>query len=130
MKNALLATLGFCFFFSLQIVLQKKFLITQINPLQMNFLMSLTSFILLTIYGLIFNKKIISFKLNKNVFKYFLLATFLWIIADLSAIFGLKLSSSVNYSILSRLTVFATYFMAVLFFKESFFINKVFAVFC
>ena len=129
MKNALLATLGFCFFFSLQIVLQKKFLITQINPLQMNFLMSLTSFILLTIYGLIFNKKIISFKLNKNVFKYFLLATFLWIIADLSAIFGLKLSSSVNYSILSRLTVFATYFMAVFFFKESFFINKVFAVF-
>lgn len=94
----------------------------------MNFFMSLVSFVILTIYGLIFNRKIISIKLEKDAFKYFLLATFLWIIADLSAIYGLKLSSSVNYSILSRLTVFVTYFTAVLFFKETLTKNKILAV--
>ncbi|KKP67176.1 MAG: hypothetical protein UR68_C0013G0046 [Candidatus Roizmanbacteria bacterium GW2011_GWA2_35_19] len=129
MKKALFAALGFCLFFSLQIVLQKKFLITQINPLQMNFLMNLTSFILLTIYGLIFNKKIFSFKLVRPVLRPYLIATVLWIAADLFAIFGLKMSSSVNYSILSRTTVFFTYFMAILFFEEVYFFNKVVSIF-
>jgi drug/metabolite transporter (DMT)-like permease len=129
MKNALFSTLGFCFFFALQIVLQKKFLTTQINPLQMNFFMSLSSFTLLTIYGMIFNKKIFSLKLERSTIKFFLLATFLWIAADISAIYGLKLSSSVNYSILSRTTVFFTYFIAVMFFNESFYVNKVISIF-
>ncbi len=128
MKQALLASLGFCLFFSLQIVLQKKFLVSQINPLQMNFFMSLVSFILLTIYGYFFNKKIFSFKLIKPVFKPYLIATLLWIAADLFAIFGLKLSSSVNYSILSRTTVFFTYLMAILFFREKYFFNKIISI--
>lgn len=95
----------------------------------MNFLMSFTSLTLLTVYGLLFNKTIFSFKLVKPVFKPYLIATFLWIVADLFAIFGLKLSSSINYSILSRTTVFFTYFMAVLFFNETYVLNKVASIF-
>lgn len=129
MKQALIASLGFCLFFSLQIILQKKLLITHISPIQMNFLMSLTSFVLLSIYGLFFNKKIFQFRLIKPVFKPYLVATVLWITADLLAIYGLKMSNSVNYSILSRTTVFFTYFLAILFFKEKFYFNKVVSVF-
>lgn len=129
MKQALIATIGFTFFYGLQIVLQKLFIKTAIHPLHLNFLTNLSSFIILTIFFALFNRDIFNFKSeNRKLSKLILIASLLWIAADLSTIFGLKISSSINFSILSRLTVIITYILAILFFKESIKTNKIVAV--
>jgi len=129
MKQALLATIGFSFFYGLQIVLQKLFLKSAIQPLHLNFLTSLSSFIILTLYFWLFNKKVFVFKMDRKVSLWYFIAAMLWIIAELLSIFGLKISSSVNFSILSRLTIIFTYLIAIIFFKEVYKTNKIIAVF-
>lgn len=128
MRQALLATLGFSVFYGLQIVLSKMFLKDAIHPLHLNFLTCLMSFLFLTIYFSFFNKKVLSIKMDKKLSWLFILVTVLWLAADMFAMYGLKISSSVNYSILSRLGVIVTYVLAVLFFNESFKTNKSVAV--
>jgi drug/metabolite transporter (DMT)-like permease len=128
MRQALLATIGFSAFYGLQIVLSKMFLKDAIHPLHLNFLTCLMSFIILSIYFWIFDKKHLSLKIDKKMSGLFLLVTILWIAADMLALTGLKISSSINYSILSRLGVIVTYVLAVLFFKEVFKLNKTIAV--
>lgn len=128
MKKALYAIIAFCLCYGLQIVLQQYFLQSAIHPLHLNFLTSVTSFMLLTGYFFLFNKKHLSFKTDRRTGLFFLAATLLWIIADLSTNFGLKISSSVNFSVISRLQVFITYILAILFFKEKFTNNKLLAV--
>ena len=130
MNKALVATLLFCTFYGLQIVTQKLFIKSSIHPLHLNFLTVITSFILLTTYFLIFNRKIFHFQFNKNkkIPLLIFLSSVTWIAADLSSIFGLKISSSINFSILSRLQTFITYFCAVIFLKEALKKNKVLAI--
>lgn len=129
MKKALIATLLFCSFFGLQIVMQKLFIKSSIHPLHLNFLTCLTSFILLTIYFSIFNRKIFELKQSNKTLVLFFIATLTWVLADLFSIFGLKISSSINFSIISRLQTFITYFCAVIFLKESLKKNKIIAIF-
>jgi drug/metabolite transporter (DMT)-like permease len=128
MRQAFLATLGFSAFYGLQIVLSKMFLKDAIHPLHLNFLTCLVSFLFLSIYFSFFNKKVLSIKMDKKLSWLFVLVTVLWLAADMFAMYGLKISSSVNYSILSRLGVIVTYVLAVLFFNESFRTNKSIAV--
>lgn len=127
MKQALLATIGFSIFYGLQITLSKIFLKDAINPLHLNFLTCLVSFIFLTIYFLIFKRKNFKIKLNKKI-PLFLIITVLWLAADLFAMFGLKISYTINYSILSRLGVIFTYILAVTFFNEKHRFNKILGV--
>lgn len=129
MKKAFFATIFFCALYGLQIVTQKIFIKSAIHPLHLNFLTCLTSFILMTIYFAIFDRKMFLVKQTKNNLTFFFLAVFTWVLADLSSIFGLQISSSINFSIISRLQTFITYFLAVLIFKESFKKNKLIAIF-
>lgn len=128
MRQAFFATLGFSLFYGLQIVLSKMFLKDAIHPLHLNFLVCLVSFLALSVYFAIFNKKAFSIKMDGKTSWIFILVTILWLAADLFAMYGLKVSSSVNYSILSRLGVIVTYVLAVLFFSESYKTNKTIAV--
>ncbi len=125
--KALYAGILFCVFYASQIVLQQFFVKSTIFPLHLDFLTNLSAFILLTLYFMIFKRDAFKIKLNKKSFILFLAATFLWILADVSSIFGLKDSSSINLSIISRLQIIITYFLAVMFFGESISKNKVIA---
>ena len=124
MKQALISTIGFCIFFALQIVLQKLFLRTSLFPVHLTFLTNLFSFIILTTYYLIFDRKIFSFKMPKHIALLFFISVLLWVFADLFMVFGLKFSSSINFAILSRITVIITYILAILFFGEKLKTNK------
>ena len=67
-------------------------------------------------------------KLSKKTFLFFLFAVTLWISCDLLTVYGLKISSSVNYSILSRLQIFISFFGACLFLKEKINLYKIVSV--
>lgn len=128
-KKALIATIGFCLFNSLQIVLQQLFVKSSIHPLHLLFLSNLSSFILFSIYLGFFGKKHLSFKINlgHGLFWWILLSALLWTSADLSTIFGLTISSSINFSIISRLQIIPYYLFTIIFFKEYFSANKILA---
>ena len=128
MNLSLYASLGFCLFYGLQIVLQSFFLRGSIHPVQMMFLTNVTSFLLLTLFHGVSNKKVFQIRLQKPILSLFLLATALWIIADMSSMIGLTISSSVNLSILSRLQLFITYIGAVLFLGEGFSGKRILAI--
>ena len=127
MKQAFIATLLFCFFYSLQIVFQQVFVRSHIQPLHLNFLSYLLATIILTVYFLFFNKKNLVLLPDKKVSSFFLLALMGWILADFFAVYGLKFSSSTNYSILSRLMVFVVYLLSIFFLKEKINPNKTIA---
>lgn len=124
MKKAFIFSVLFCVFFSLQLVLQQLFLRNSITPLHLTFLTNLFAFILITAYLLFFNRKFFKIKFTKKSFWIFTAATLTWMIADISSMFGLKYSSSINMSLISRLQVIITYVLAVIFFKETLTKNK------
>lgn len=126
-KKALLFAVAFCLFYSVQIVLQQLFVRSTIYPLHLDFLTNLSAFILMTLYFAVFRRDLFKIKLRKKSLLIFLAATFLWIAADLSSIFGLKNSSSINLSIISRLQIIITYFLAAIFFAETVSVNKIVA---
>lgn len=127
MKKAFIATLFFCMFYSLQIVFQQIFVRNHIQPLHLNFLSYLLATFILTLYFLFFNKKNLVLLPDKKISSFFLFALFGWILADFCAVYGLKFSSSTNYSILSRLMVFVVYLLSIFFLKERMNVNKTLA---
>lgn len=129
MNVSILAALGFCLLYGLQIVLQSLYLRSSIHPIQLMFLTNATSFFLLSVFHGSFNRQIFRVTVPKRTLSYFLIATALWIVADMSSMIGLATSSSVNLSLLSRLQVFITYLGAILFLKESVSSKKIIAVF-
>ena len=129
MNVSILAALGFCLLYGLQIVLQSLYLRGSIHPIQLMFLTNATSFFLLSVFHGSFNRQIFRVTVPKRTLSFFLIATALWIVADMSSMIGLATSSSVNLSLLSRLQVFITYLGAILFLRESVSSKKIIAVF-
>lgn len=128
MNKALLATIGFCVLFGLQIVLQQKFLISDIKPLHLSFLTNFGCFLILSVFMLFTKQLSKPVKPGKRTVLFFFISTFFWISADLASMFGLKLSSSVNFSLISRMQVFITYLLAAVFFNEVFKKNKTLSI--
>lgn len=128
MKQALIASVFFCVLYGLQIVLQQLFLTRTIFPIHLSFLTSLTSFVLLSPYMFVFKRKYFSLRIHRKAISGFFIATALWILADLSSVFGLKMSSSLNLSIFSILQIIIIYILAVLFLKEAFTKKKAMAI--
>ena len=118
MNTPLVAAFGFCALYGLQIVLQSSFLKTSVHPIQLMFLTNAVSFLILTVFHAVTNRNMFRIFMTRNVRILFLTATALWIIADMSSMIGLSISSSVNLSILSRLQIFITYIGAVMFLGE------------
>lgn len=127
MKQALFATILFCIFYSLQIVFQQLYVRSSIHPLHLNFLSYLLISIAMTIYFSLFDKKAFSIKPDKKIFIFFSIALIGWMLADFFAVYGLKFSSSTNYSIISRLMVFVVFILSVLLLKEKSSFNKIIA---
>lgn len=128
MNISVLAALGFCLLYGLQIVLQSLYLRTSIHPIQLMFLTNTASFLILTVFHGLTNRRIFAVSMTSKTWLLFLGATFLWIIADMSSMIGLSVSSSVNLSLLSRLQVFITYIGAVMFLREAFTTRKIIAI--
>jgi len=128
LKKAFLATIGFCFCYGLQLVLMQFYLKSKIEPIHLNFLTNLTAFLIMSVYFYFFSKDGLSFKLNKKSARLFFTATLLWISADILVNFGLKLSTSINMSVISRLQIFITYLLTAFLFKESLTRNKTLSV--
>ncbi|OGK20339.1 hypothetical protein A2866_04640 [Candidatus Roizmanbacteria bacterium RIFCSPHIGHO2_01_FULL_39_8] len=128
MRQAFVATTLFCFFYGLQLVYQQIFVRGTIEPLHLNFLSYLLISIVLTIYYLFFNRRTFLLKPNTKALPFFLIALFGWVIADFSAVYGLKFSSSANYSMLSRLMIFVVFTLSVVFLKEKITKKKLFAI--
>ncbi len=118
MKRAFIATIFFCVFYSLQIVGQQLFVRNYIHPLHLNFLSYFVASIILTLYFVLFNKKDFVLKPDKKIVPFFILAIAGWMFADFFATYGLKFSTSINYSILSRLMIFVVFVLSMLFLKE------------
>lgn len=120
MSLSIIAAFGFCVLYGLQIVLQSSFLRTSVHPIQLMFLTNAASFFLLTVFHIATNRGIFRIRLSRSTWVFFLVATVLWISADMSSMIGLSISSSVNLSILSRLQLFVTYIGAVMFLGEAY----------
>jgi len=127
MRQALFATIGFAAFYALQIVFQQIYVRAAVEPLHLNFLSYALSSIILTFYFLFFNKKALIIKPNKNILFLFCFALVGWMLADFFAVTGLKFSSSINYSILSRLMIFVVFILSVFFLNEKIKLNKIFS---
>lgn len=118
MTKALWAATGFCILYALQITLQSQVVRGQVDPIQLIFLLNTFAFLFLTVLQIVTNRNNLIMRAPPNIVSRFLVATILWIAADVSAVIGLLYSSSLNLSILSRLQLFITYVGAVLFLKE------------
>jgi drug/metabolite transporter (DMT)-like permease len=125
MKQALIATIAFALIYAFQIVLQQVFVRGAIEPLHLNFLSYTVSTIILTCYFLLFRKKDFIVKPEKKITPFFFVALIGWMLADFFAVYGLKFSSSINYSILSRLMIFVVFILSVFFLKEKVTLNKI-----
>ena len=125
MRQALIATIIFCIFYALQIVFQQLYVRTAIHPLHLNFLSYALISIVLSFYFLLFNKKAFILIPDKKVMPVFILALGGWMVADFFAVYGLRFSSSINYSILSRLMIFVVFTLSILFLHEKANLNKI-----
>lgn len=117
MNTSLIAAVLFCIFFSLQVVLQSSVLRGTIAPLYFSFLTSAASFFMLSVFRLV-TERHIRIQVPKGIRREFWAATGLWLLADVSAMFGLVTSTSVNFSLISRLQIFLTYLGVILFLHE------------
>lgn len=128
MKKALIATAGFSFLYALQLVFQQIFVRGRIDPLHLNFLTYFISAIILASYFLLFKRKEFVILPKKKISLMFFVALTGWILADLFTVYGLKLSSSTNYSLLSRLGIFVVFILSIIFLKEKSFFTKIIAL--
>lgn len=128
MNTAVLAGFGFTVLFGLQVVLQSATLKSSVHPLQLLFLVYLACAVILTIVYSVVNRKVFSLRLRGVGLSLFLVATLLWILGDIVTFVGLTTSSSINFSILSRLNLFFTYIGAVVFLREPATFKKGFAL--
>lgn len=128
MNRALGASLLFCMLFGLQIVLQSQFVRGQISPLQLLFLTNSLCFFLLTMVLVLTKRPIFPVVISQKTAIAFLAGTALWIVADIASLVGFTTSSSVNFSIISRLQLFMTYVGTVLFLGERFVGRKALAL--
>ncbi|MBD3155906.1 MAG: EamA family transporter [Candidatus Aenigmarchaeota archaeon] len=111
----------FSFSWAIRILFNKMALNTGIEPMVFTVQSVLCSTILLTIYAISTKRK--EFKrIDKNVFKKFILIGLLMGISYITGIYGLRLSTSINYSFLIKSTIVFTTLLAVIFLKED--INK------
>jgi len=125
MNHALIATAAFALIYAFQIVLQQVYVRGSIQPLHLNFLSYTVSTVILTVYFLLFKKKDFIVKPEKKIAPFFIIALIGWMLADFFAVYGLKFSSSINYSILSRLMIFVVFILSVFFLKEKVTLNKI-----
>lgn len=128
MKKALIATTGFSFLYALQLVFQQIFVRGRIDPLHLNFLTYSISAVILAFYFLFFNKKKFILLPKKRISLLFFVALIGWILADLFTVYGLKISSSTNYSLLSRLGIFVVFILSIIFLKEKSTLTKIIAL--
>lgn len=128
MTRALLASIGFCIVYAFQIVLQESFVRSSIEPLHLNFLTYTLAAGIMTLYFLLFSGKSFHIKPNKSLTRLFAITTGMWLIADFSAVYGLKFSSSLNYSLLTRTMIFVVFLLSVFFYKEKFIWQKIIAI--
>ncbi|MDO8609902.1 MAG: DMT family transporter [bacterium] len=129
MQTALLSVLGFAFFYGLTTVLQQIMVRTSIDPIHLNYLTYLTGSVIIFIYLIFRDKKSLTTLKPKSWWYGSWVGISGSIIADLSVLIGLTLSSSINWGILSRLSIFGTFFLSVLFLKEKITKNKILAAF-
>lgn len=128
MSKSLWAAIAFCVLYALQITFQTDLVRGVLTPIQLIFLLNLTSVILLAAFHGIRRADVFRIRVPRRTAMLFLLSTFLWIGADISAVAGLQTSSTVNLSILSRLQLFITYVGAVLFLGEGLTMKKIVAL--
>lgn len=128
MLSTLIAGTAFSLIYGLLIVLQQKFVRGMIHPLHLSFLSYFVSLGIITISLQFKNKKTFKFKSSKGVVIGIIAALLVSVIADLLVLYGLQRSSSINWGILSRLTVIVTYLVAVLFLGEKSSSKKLIAI--
>ncbi len=112
------ASLLFCIVYGLAIVLQSVYVKNSISPLQLLFLTNTVCFFILSAVFSLSHRSVFRLHQPRSILYLFLIAALTWIAADISSIFGLKLSVSINFSIISRLNLFLTFIGAVLFLGE------------
>jgi|GEM_PF-2829526 len=124
MIQAAWAAFAFCIFYSLQITLQSQLVRVSIEPLQLIFLVNALAFVLMSIGFFLTDRSLFVLRAPRPVIVRYVIATLLWIIADVSSVLGLMVSSSLNLSILSRLQLFITYVGAMFFLGEALTVRK------
>jgi len=127
-KKALIASLTFSLLYALTIVLQQFFLKSSIDPLNLNFFTYLFSASILTTYTLLFKKETFKFKSRKGLVLAIVSGIIGSVVADLAVVYGLKVSSSINWGIISRLSILVTFFLAVFMVNEKVNLTKIIAV--
>jgi len=95
-----------------------------IEPLQLIFLVNALAFVLMSIGFFLTDRSLFVLRAPRPVIVRYVIATLLWIIADVSSVLGLMVSSSLNLSILSRLQLFITYVGAMFFLGEALTVRK------
>lgn len=127
-KKALILSLMFSLLYAATIVLQQFFLKSSINPLNLNFFTYLFSASILTIYALSFKKETFIFKSRKGLMLGIVSGIIGSVMADLAVVYGLKNSSSINWGIISRLSVLMTFFLAIFMVNEKVNLRKIIAI--
>lgn len=127
-KKALMASLVFSLLYALTIVLQQFFLKSSIDPLNLNFFTYLFSALILTVYTFLFKKETFKFKSRKGLTLGIVSGIIGSVVADLAVVYGLRASSSINWGIISRLSVMVTFFLAIFMVNEKVNLRRIIAV--
>lgn len=129
MKAAFLAAVVFSALYGLQIVLLQSIIRVFISPLHLNFLMNLLGTLIVGLYLLATKPEALKIRSRKGLWFGVLAGILGSGVADLLVLLGLQMSSSINWGILSRLLVPATFLFSVIFLKERFSWLKILCVF-
>ena len=125
---ALVAAVAFSLSYGLLIVVQQKVVRGTLNPFHFNFLAYVIASIAILVYVALFDRSALKIRSLSGVGLGSLSAV-VGTTADMLVLFGLQHSSSINYSILSRLSVIITFVLAVIFLKEKINLSKLSAIF-
>jgi len=118
MKKVIIALLLFAVFYSGLIIYQQQMMRTSMSPIHLNFLAYVVASFILIVGLSLFHRKSLIQHSKKGMIWGMLTGLSASIIGDISAMAGLRFSSSINWSLISRLSLPTTFLLVALFLHE------------